>query len=127
MVQRILLIGIAGGAGALSRYGLSSAMHWGFGKEMPWGTMAVNIFGCFLFGLVTILVKERLNLSDEYELILLTGFMGAFTTFSTYMFETHQLLDQGRYIHAVMNLGIQNLVGLAALIGGVAVGKALPF
>jgi len=124
-MQKLLLIAVAGGLGALSRYGLAGLIQRWTDSMFPWGTAAVNVIGCFLFGLLWVAMEERFALSSETRVIVLTGFMGAFTTFSTYMFETQQLLEDSQYLAAFGNLGFQNLVGLIAVILGLTLGKLI--
>jgi len=123
--MQITGIAVAGSAAAVARFGLG---HWvttltsesGF----PWGTVVVNILGCLLFGLVVGLLHEGHSL-HHWRPILLTGFLGAFTTFSTFVFETQKLINDSQYVAAFGNLALQNLIGLAAVIAGLAIGQRL--
>jgi fluoride exporter len=124
-MQKLLLIAVAGGLGALSRYGLAGLVQRWTDSMFPWGTAVVNVVGCFVFGLLWVAMEERFSLSPETRVIVLTGFMGAFTTFSTYMFETQQLLEDSQYLAAFGNLGLQNVLGLAAVILGLTLGKLI--
>lgn len=124
-MQNLLWIAAAGGAGALARYGLGGLVHRLLGPSFPWGTFMVNILGCFLFGLIWALAETRLAISGQVRLIVLTGFMGSFTTFSTFVFETGMLLKDGQYLFALANMLGQNLVGLVALFLGLALARAL--
>ena len=83
--------------------------------EFPLGTMAVNILGCFLFGLLFAMERRYGWFSEEARIIICTGFMGAFTTFSTYIFDTHFMIFHDQAIlKALGNLLLQNLVGFGA-------------
>ena len=93
------------------------------GVSFPWGTIAVNILGCFAVGLLWILFENRWPVNPEIKLIVLVGFMGAFTTFSAFMLETGELVRTASWIHAAANVGLQNIVGFAALYMGVSLGK----
>lgn len=124
-MQKLLLIAVAGGFGALSRYGLAGLIQRWTDSTFPWGTAVVNVVGCFLFGLLWVAIEERFVLSPDTRAIVLTGFMGAFTTFSTYMFETQQLLEDSQYLAAFGNLGLQNGLGLAAVVLGLTIGKMI--
>ena len=77
------LLFLAGGAGALARYGVSELANTLVGRQYPLGTFVVNVLGCFLFGLIWELAAVRLLISDTVRLIILVGFMGSFTTFSS--------------------------------------------
>lgn len=124
-MQKLLLIACAGALGTLARYSLSALVQNLFSGEFPWGTFAVNIAGAFLFGLVWTLAEERLLISGETRIIILSGFMGAFTTFSTFMFETGELLRDAEWLLALSNLIAQNGIGILALFLGIAAGRLL--
>ena len=124
-MEKLLMIGLAGACGALSRYGLSLGVHHACGAGFPYGTFIVNILGCFLFGFVWMLFGERLMGSDLLRLMALTGFMGAFTTFSTFSFETVQLIKDAEWILAVVNVTGQIILGLVGMVMGMMLGKYL--
>ncbi|WP_027183817.1 fluoride efflux transporter CrcB [Desulfovibrio inopinatus] len=125
MIQKIVLIGLAGSLGALSRYGIGSVVHSFMGRNFPWGTAAANTMGCFLFGLVWSLAEDRYMIRPETRIIILTGFMGAFTTFSTFIFETNQLLRDQELLRAGLNFFGQSFAGFAALLLGLAAGRII--
>jgi CrcB protein len=122
-VPQWILIGLAGAAGALTRYTLAGFVQQIMGSGFPWGTAAVNVLGSFLFGVVWSLADERLAISPEARTIILTGFMGAFTTFSTFMFETSNLLRDSQWLLAAGNIIGQIALGLIGLFLGLAVGR----
>jgi CrcB protein len=122
-MYRLFGIALAGSLGALARYGLSTWIQNTWPGPFPWGTLAVNLLGSFFFGLVWALAEERGLLSQEARIILLSGFMGAFTTFSTLMFESGQLLTGGRAVLAAANIGLQVVAGLGCLFLGLALGR----
>jgi len=123
MSAKLLWIAAAGAAGTLARFGLTGlATRWA-GDSFPYGTFVVNIMGCFLFGMVWMLADQRALISGEARFIILTGFMGAFTTFSTFAFETGQFLRDAQWLAAGGNLVAQNVVGITALLLGLAVGR----
>lgn len=124
-MHKILLIALAGAVGTLCRYWLSGAVYAFMGRDFPWGTWAVNILGSFLFGLVWMLSEERGLISGQARIIILAGFMGAFTTFSTFMFESGEILRDAQWLKLVLNLGGQNAVGFAALFLGTSLGRIL--
>ncbi len=125
MLEKLGLIALAGAAGSLARYWLSGLVYTLAGRNFPWGTAAVNILGCFLFGFVWELGEGRMLLRPETRAIILTGFMGAFTTFSTFIFESGGLLEDGRYLSVLANIGFQTVLGFAALFGGFMLGRLL--
>lgn len=122
MWKQLCLLAVAGAIGTLSRYGLSGLAQSLGGERFPWGTLAVNALGCFLFGLVWMVAEDRLYLS-ETRFIVLTGFMGAFTTFSTFAFETSRFLEDSQWWLAGVNLIGQNLIGVICVLLGFAVGR----
>ncbi len=120
---KLLFIGLAGAAGALARYALAGFVQRFGNGSFPFGTVVVNLLGCFLFGLVWALAEDRLIISSQMRIILLVGFMGAFTTFSTFAFETTQMLRDAQWFSAVVNLTVQNVIGILALIVGLRIGR----
>ncbi len=118
-----VLIGLAGAAGALTRYTLAGFVQRVMGSGFPWGTASVNILGSFLFGVIWSLADERMAISPEARTVILTGFMGAFTTFSTFMFETGNLLRDSQWLLAAGNIAGQIALGLIGLFLGMAVGR----
>ena len=125
VLQKVLLIALAGGLGALARYGLAGIVQRYAGVGLPYGTLAVNVLGCFLFGLVWALAAERMLISPETRTILLVGFLGSFTTFSTFIFESHWLLADARWLRALGNLLVMNVAGLGVFALGLALGRVV--
>lgn len=124
-MEKVLWIMAAGAVGTLSRYWLGGFVQEHSGSAFPWGTMVVNLLGCFVFGLVWTLAEDRLIISGETRRIVLTGFMGAFTTFSTFMFETTAFMQDGQYLAAAANLVAQNGLGIVAMLLGLGIGRML--
>ena len=124
-MTKLLLIAAFGALGSLARYGLAGLAQRLGGAAFPWGTLTVNLVGCLLFGLVWAYAEDRLWVSGQWRLVILTGFMGAFTTMSSFMFETGGLLRDGQFLLAVVNLAAQNLGGLVALFLGWQLGRVL--
>ncbi len=124
-MTKLILIALAGACGTLCRYWVSGAAYDLLGRDFPWGTWAVNILGCFLFGLVAILAEDRGLVSAQTRLLILTGFLRAFTTFSTFIFESGGLLNDGQWLKLALNVGGQNLVGFAALYLGIGLGRII--
>jgi len=123
MLLKVAWIALAGSLGALARYGATGAVQRLLGEEFPWGTLVVNALGCFAFGMVWALAEDRLVISGETRFILLTGFLGAFTTFSTFAFETSDMLRDSQWMLAAANLGGQNLLGLLCVFLGFAASR----
>ncbi len=123
MFFKLCLLGIAGAAGALARYALAGLVQRFTTASFPYGTMVVNLLGCFLFGLIWALAEDRLLISSQTRIILLVGFMGAFTTFSTFAFETTQMLRDSEWMLAAVNIAFHNVVGILVLVIGLRVGR----
>ncbi len=124
-MREIGLLAAAGAVGTLCRYGLSLAVLRCVGPGFPWGTLVVNVLGCFLFGLIVAITGPRLPAGGPTQLVLLTGFMGAFTTFSTYAFDTSDYLRNSQWLLAAANFVAQNALGLAAVFLGFLAGRSL--
>lgn len=122
-MQQWLLIGFAGALGALARYSLTGLVQRLLGSGFPWGTALVNVLGSFLFGVIWSLAEGRLALTPQARAIVLTGFMGAFTTFSTFMFETGGLMRDAQWTLALGNITLQVVLGLVCLFAGLAIGQ----
>jgi fluoride exporter len=119
----LLLIGAGGFAGAIARYLVDMFIGERVGGTFPWGTLVVNVSGSFLLGLLFALSAERAILPAEIRGPVLIGFIGAYTTFSTFMLESWRLLESGAVGPALLNLGGSIAIGMVALVAGVAVGR----
>ncbi len=111
--------------GALCRYGLAGLVQRLAGERFPLGTLVVNLVGCLLFGLVWGWLEGRVGFSPQTRVVVLTGFMGAFTTFSTFAFETASLLQGGQIAAAVLNIGVQTVLGVVLVLAGMALAQSL--
>jgi fluoride exporter len=125
LVVKLLLLAVAGALGTLARYGLGGFVQEHTGRVFPWGTVVVNLLGCLAFGIVWASLQERWSTSGETRTIILVGFMGAFTTFSTFVFETNGLLADRQWWPAIGYFTIHNVGGLAALLLGLAIGRLI--
>ncbi len=123
MLKNVALVALGGSLGALARWSLGLLVsHW-FGTRLPWATIAVNVLGSLLFGVVWSVTEPRMPGSSAARLILLTGFMGAFTTFSTYAFETVQMLRDGQLGGGLFSMLVQNGVGFTGIVVGLSLGR----
>ncbi len=125
MALKILLIALAGALGTLSRYGLAGLVQRFGGESFPWGTLAVNILGCFIVGFISAMFEERWPISAQNRTIVLIGFFGAFTTFSAFILNTGEFVRTTQWLYAFGNVLMQNGIGLAALFAGIAIARAI--
>ena len=116
--MNLLLIALAGGLGALARYGLTGLVHRIPGMSLPWGTAVVNILGCLVFGLIWGVSENRMGIQPEHRLIVLVGFVGSFTTFSTFIFEVGMQVRDNQWFAVLGNMVGQNVIGVLALLVG---------
>ena len=134
MATNLLLVFFGGGIGAVCRFLTTTHIGARFGSVFPWGTLTVNTIGSFLMGLIMgvliLLVEQRgsLAISEPARLLLTVGFLGGFTTFSSFSMETMSLLRGGDTFYALLNIGINVILGLLAVglglfLARVAVGR----
>jgi fluoride exporter len=122
---QLIAIAAGGALGALARYGMSSAVYAWLGRGFPWGTLAVNLLGSFLMGLLFVLLIERLSWAPEWRGAILIGFLGAFTTFSTFSIETLNLLEEGAMLTAFLNMVVSVWLCVLVCWVGVILGRSL--
>ncbi len=121
---KILIVGVGGFIGAVCRYLLSGAAQRLGGGTFPAGTLVVNVLGCLAIGMAMTFVTDRPLLSSHARLFLMIGLLGSFTTFSTFGYETVELLGDGEFGPAIWNMGGNILLGLMAVILGRLIAKA---
>lgn len=102
---------LGGTAGTLSRYLLSGWVYELFGPRFPYGTLVVNLTGCFLIGFLASLGEDKFLLNPNSRLLLMAGFCGAFTTFSTFILETDHLIKGGEMVQALLNILASVILG----------------
>lgn len=116
---------IAGGAfGTVCRYVVVGLVHHKGGASLPWGTLAVNLAGCFIIGFLDVIFERKLLMIHNYRILLMTGFCGAFTTFSSIMLETSDLMKEGELGYAVGNIFLTVCVGFIVFRIGVALAES---
>ncbi len=119
----LLLVGAGGFFGAIARYVVDGWVATSTGGGFPWGTLVVNISGSFVLGLLFAASVERGLVSPAIRAPVLIGFIGAYTTFSTLTLETWRLIEDGSYIAAIGNIGGSMVLGLAAVVAGLMIGR----
>ncbi|HLE41724.1 MAG TPA: fluoride efflux transporter CrcB [Nitrospirota bacterium] len=120
-----LIIGVGGFAGAVTRYALAVWIGQRWGRSFPLGTFVINISGSLLIGLLMPLLTERFIVNPQWRLLLVVGFLGAYTTFSTFEYETGALLKDGEWLFAGMNVLLSVTVGFIALKIGEMIAKSI--
>lgn len=118
-----LLIG--GILGTVARYALAGATYRVFGTEFPYGTLVVNLSGCFLIGLFAALADTKFLIGPNGRMLLMIGFCGAFTTFSTYILESANLIRDGETMRALLNVVGSVVLGFIAFRVGIFAGEAI--
>jgi CrcB protein len=125
-MKTLLLVGAGGFAGAIARYLVSGWIYGLVGTRLPYGTLAVNVAGSLLLGLVAALGTGRIGVvTPELRALVAIGFLGAFTTFSTFSLESFRLLEEGSYLFAAVNMAGNLVLCLAATGAGIAVARTL--
>ncbi len=123
--MHLIFIGLGGFVGAVARYTVDGWVTTLGRGTFPWGTLAVNVSGSLLIGILFALSAERAILPAEVRGPLLIGFVGAYTTFSTLALESWRLVEDGAWMLGVANLALSVLLGLVAVVAGVAIGRAV--
>lgn len=117
-MNKWLLLAAGGVCGTLARYLLSGVVYRWLGTAFPYGTMAVNLLGCFVIGFLGTLAEQKFLLGPEFRLFWMVGLLGAFTTFSTLIYESWGFLEKGQMLLTGANLVGSVVFGLAAFWAG---------
>jgi len=124
-MANIFIIGIGGFLGAISRYGVALWIGQRWGRSFPLGTFVINVSGSFLIGLLMSLLTERFMVNPQWRLLLVVGFLGAYTTFSTFEYETGTLLKDSEWLIAGLNVVLSVFAGFVALKLGEVIAKSI--
>lgn len=124
-MQQLLIIAGGGALGAVLRFEVSTYIYRLLGRDFPYGTLAVNLIGSFLMGICFILILERGLLSAEWRSAIIVGFLGAFTTFSTFSIETLTLIESGEVNRALLNIMLSLVICLGATWVGLIIGRQI--
>jgi len=123
VLVQYMAIGAAGFVGAIARVAVARVVGRMFPVRFPVGTLIINVTGSFILGFFLTYIADRPSVSDTTRLAIGAGFVGAYTTFSTFMFESNALVDEGAEIQAMMNLVGSLALGLLAVRAGILVGR----
>ena len=121
----VLYLGIGTLAGGFCRYFLAGFVYRIFGTTFPYGTLAVNLVGCFIIGFLSAIAEEKFFLGPNGRLLLMIGFCGAFTTFSTFMLETGNLIKDGEISRAFLNVAVSLIIGFVVFRLGILIGDII--
>ncbi|HLZ51611.1 MAG TPA: fluoride efflux transporter CrcB [Candidatus Acidoferrum sp.] len=117
--MRILLIAIFGAVGTLTRYGLQGIVQIRAGGAFPYGTLLINLTGCFLLGLIGQFTLNRMFISPDWRVAITVGFFGGYTTFSSFGWETAKMLEDGEWLRATTYVAASVFVGLFLSVAGI--------
>ena len=118
-MSRYAMIAAGGALGALTRYALGGLVQEWAGARFPYGTLAINVSGSLLMGVVMTLLTERGIVHPNWRFLVPVGFIGAYTTFSTFEYETFRAIEQGGWMMALTNVVVSVVAGFAAVVGGI--------
>ncbi|VAW67423.1 Fluoride ion transporter CrcB [hydrothermal vent metagenome] len=124
-MKTLLFVALGGALGAVLRYSISAGIYHWFGRSFPYGTLAVNVLGSLAIGLLSILLVEKYNVPQDIKLGLVVGVLGALTTFSTFSWDTVDLLQQGLIQRALLNILLNVFVCIAAVWVGTVWAKTM--
>jgi CrcB protein len=113
---KVLLVAVGGALGAIARYVISTLFLSKLGDRWPWGTFVINITGCFMIGFFLTLTTERVQINEGWRYLFPIGFVGAYTTFSTFEYETVRLVTSGAWGRALSYVLLSNFVGYGAVL-----------
>jgi CrcB protein len=116
---RLFLIAVFGAIGTLARYGLQGLVQVRVGGTFPYGTLLINLTGCFLLGLIGQFTLNRMVISPDWRIAMAVGFFGGYTTFSSFGWETAKMLENGEWLRATTYVGTSVVVGLLLSVVGI--------
>lgn len=120
-----IAIAVGGTLGCWARYGMTNLVQSIYGRDFPYATLSINLLGSFLMGFLFIETLERLAISPELRTGILTGFLGGFTTFSTFSMELVLLTEQGYFVRAGLYMLLSATLGFVAAFGGAYIARNL--
>ena len=121
--MRLLLIAVFGAAGTLARYGLQGLVQVRVGSTFPWGTLLINLTGCFFLGLIGQMMLNRMMVSSELRVAIAVGFFGGYTTFSSFGWEAAKMLESGEWLRSMTYVAASVVLGLLLSVAGIRLGN----
>ena len=122
---RLLLIAVFGAIGTLARYGLQGLVQIRVASTFPYGTLLINLTGCFFLGLIGQFTLNRMVISPDWRVAIAVGFFGGYTTFSSFGWETAKMLEDGEWLRASAYVGASVVVGLVLSVAGIHLANRL--
>jgi len=122
-VSKLIVVALGGAIGATARYWLGNLINSRLPMQFPLGTFVINVTGSFIIGFFMTLVSQRLTVHPNWRLLIAVGFVGAYTTFSTFEFETLKLIEEGSVVSAALNVVLSFVVGFIAVWLGVTAAR----
>ena len=124
-MSKLIQLLVGGAIGTVARYALSVFTYRALGADFPYGTLVVNLTGCFIIGFLAAITEEKFLFGTNIRIFLMIGFCGAFTTFSTFILETANLMKDGETFRALLNVLISVIVGFIVFRIGVLAGELI--
>ena len=121
--MRLLLIAVFGAVGTLARYGLQGLVQVRVGSTFPWGTLLINLTGCFFLGLIGQMMLNRMMVSSELRVAIAVGFFGGYTTFSSFGWEAAKMLEAGEWLRSLTYVASSLVLGLLLSVAGIRLGN----
>jgi len=122
-LSKLVVVALGGAIGAIARYWLGNLINSRVPMQFPLGTFAINVTGSFIIGFFLTMVNQRITVHPNWRLLIAVGFIGAYTTFSTFEFETLKLIEDGNLVSAALNVVLSLLLGFIAVWLGVAAAR----
>ncbi|MGA7683638.1 MAG: fluoride efflux transporter CrcB [Terriglobales bacterium] len=124
--MKYIIVGIGGALGSVLRFWVGSYIGGRMGARFPYGTFVINVTGSFLIGMILTILAEKTQWSANWRYLIPIGFIGGYTTFSAFEYETFRLFQDGQMLSAVLNVTLSVVVGFVGVWAGTAAGRSIP-
>lgn len=124
-MDKVIVVGLGGALGAIARFWLGEWISSKFPMQFPLGTFVINVTGSFIIGFFLTLMSRQITIHPNWRLLIAVGFIGAYTTFSTFEYETMKLIEEGNILSAALNVGLSVIIGFIAVWLGVVAARKL--
>jgi len=124
--MKYIIVGIGGALGSVLRFWVGSYIGGRLGSRFPYGTFVINVTGSFLIGMIVTIMAEKTEWSANWRYLIPIGFIGGYTTFSAFEYETFRLFQDGQMLSAVLNVTLSVVVGFVGVWAGMAAGRSIP-